>query len=114
MARLLGALLVAAGLFVSYAGVREMRRVGTTPSPRDETPELIVEGPFRYTRNPLYLGLNLVYAGLSLATGVLWALPLLVPLVFYMDRVIRHEERYLGERFGDEFREYRSRVRRWI
>lgn len=76
---------------------------------------LVTAGPFAWTRNPLYLALNLLYAGVALLLGLGWPL-LLMPLVVTALRilVIDKEERFLERRFPDAYGAYRARVRRWL
>jgi protein-S-isoprenylcysteine O-methyltransferase Ste14 len=76
---------------------------------------LVTHGPFRLSRNPMYLGLSLVYLGVTLLVNSVWPL-LLLPLVIAIlqPTVIRLEERYLGARFGTAYDEYCRRVRRWL
>jgi len=75
----------------------------------------VVTGPFRLSRNPLYLALTLMYVGLALLANALWVLVLLMPLLFMVHfGVVRREERYLERKFGDAYRAYRSRVRRYL
>jgi protein-S-isoprenylcysteine O-methyltransferase Ste14 len=78
-------------------------------------PRLITEGPFRYTRNPGYLSLTMIYAGIAALRNVLWAI-LLLPLVLYVIQreVMGREERYLERTFGEEYLVYKARVRRWV
>lgn len=91
------------------------RRHHTSVVPVRPTTTLIVNGPFRITRNPLYLGMIMLYAGVALWLDALWPLVLLLPLVFVIQQyVIRREERYLERTFGDPYRAYKGRVRRWI
>ena len=72
-------------------------------------------GPFRFTRNPLYLGLALLYLGIALWLGVLWPVVLLPALILLVQQVvILREEAYLESRFGEAYRAYRARVRRWF
>nr|MBA2578847.1 isoprenylcysteine carboxylmethyltransferase family protein [Euzebyaceae bacterium] len=79
------------------------------------TTALVAAGPYRFTRNPMYLGLSAGTAGVALITGNPWVLALLVPAVGVADAAfIRPEERYLERTFGDAYRAYRTRVRRWI
>jgi protein-S-isoprenylcysteine O-methyltransferase Ste14 len=76
---------------------------------------LVTSGPYRFTRNPMYLGMAFLYAGLALALGVIWALAFLPIVLIVVDRiVIPPEERYLEAKFGDEYCDYKRRVRRWI
>ena len=78
-------------------------------------PRLTTEGPFSYSRNPSYLALAAIYAGIAVLRNSLWTM-LLLPFVVYVIRreVIGREERYLERAFGEEYRAYRARVRRWI
>ncbi len=76
---------------------------------------LVTEGPYRFTRNPMYLGMALLYLGMSLAFGLLWAAAALVPVIVVVDRaVIQREEPYLASKHGAAYEAYRKRVRRWI
>jgi protein-S-isoprenylcysteine O-methyltransferase Ste14 len=75
----------------------------------------VTSGPYRLSRNPGYLGLALVYAGIAILSGALWALATLGPTLIVVDRgVILPEERYLSRRFGEEYSCYRRRTRRWL
>lgn len=90
-------------------------RSGTSPIPATPATALVTTGPYRYTRNPMYLGLAFLYAGIALVFGLLWALAALPVVLLIVDRVvIPPEERHLEARFGDEYRAYKTRVRRWI
>jgi protein-S-isoprenylcysteine O-methyltransferase Ste14 len=110
-----GMLLVALGVVVIAWATVTMRRAGESPNPTEPTRELVVDGPFRYSRNPLYLALALLYAGIALAFSSLWALALLVVVLVIMDRgVIASEERYLQGQMGDSYLQYKARVRRWL
>lgn len=78
-------------------------------------PQLTTEGPFRYSRNPAYLGLAMIYAGIAALRNSLWAI-LFLPLVLVVIQreVIGREERYLERAFGEEYLAYQARVRRWM
>jgi protein-S-isoprenylcysteine O-methyltransferase Ste14 len=90
-------------------------RTQQDPDPRTPTPELIVGGPYRFSRNPIYLGMTLLQAGIGLALGNLWIVLLLAPVLFVLQRaVIEPEETYLARRFGEAYAGYRARVRRWL
>ena len=88
-------------------------RTGLLPGQAAEA--LIDEGPYRISRNPLYVGLLVLSAGVALLAGSLWAL-LALPLEWVLLRwgAVLPEERYLSAKFGDSYAEYRSRVRRWV
>ena len=78
-------------------------------------PRLTTEGPFRYTRNPSYLALAMIYAGIAVLRNSLWAMLLLPFVVIVIQReVIGREERYLERTFGEEYLAYKGRVRRWV
>ncbi len=87
----------------------------TTVNPYAGASALCTRGPFRFSRNPIYLGDWFILMGVSLLLGTLWPL-VFAPLIWAMLRygVIRHEEAHLEARFGDAYRHYASRVRRWI
>jgi protein-S-isoprenylcysteine O-methyltransferase Ste14 len=112
------AILVAGVLaFMALAGgaVRRFRRAGTTENPFRPSTALVFEGPYRFTRNPMYLGMAAVYVGLAFVLGLMWALVFLPFVLLTVDRlVIAREERYLERKFGQEYVEYKGRVRRWI
>jgi protein-S-isoprenylcysteine O-methyltransferase Ste14 len=111
----LGALLVLGGLILLLLGARRFRAAGTNIPPTLPATALVVTGPFRWSRNPLYLAMILVYVGLAIAALSLWALLLAVPLVLLLNYgVIIREEAYLERKFGADYRAYRARVRRWI
>ncbi len=113
--RVAGWLLVAAGVSLSLAAVSAFRRLGTSPNPTRPTTALAWTGPYRFTRNPMYVGLALMSAGVAGIANALWPLVLL-PLVLAGVRrlVIDREERYLDAKFGEDYRRYRQRVRRWL
>ena len=92
-----------------------MKRAGT-PIHNARTPTALVEsGPFRITRNPMYLFGSIAYCGLALLLNELWALALL-PVVVAVTHygVVLKEEAFLERRFGNTYRQYRTRVRRWL
>jgi len=78
-------------------------------------PRLTTTGPFRYTRNPSYLALALIYAGIAVLRNSPWAMLLLPLVVIVIQReVIEREERYLERAFGEEYLDYKGKVRRWV
>ena len=105
--------LAAVGLVV--AGLRRFRSSGTPPAPWAPANVLVADGVYRWTRNPMYLGLSLLYAALALLFRSPAAAAILIPLVAVMNFiVIAREEAYLQRRFGPAYQEYKARVRRWI
>jgi protein-S-isoprenylcysteine O-methyltransferase Ste14 len=110
-------LLIMCGIAISVAGVLEFRRSRTTVNPLhpDKATVLVTEGIFRFTRNPMYLGMLLVLCGWALYLAS--PLSLLGPVVFvaYMNRFqVIPEERAMREKFGDQYAGYLLRVRRWL
>jgi protein-S-isoprenylcysteine O-methyltransferase Ste14 len=102
-----------AALVVSAAVLFVRHR--TTISPAGRAGPLIVDGPFRFTRNPMYLGMALLYLGVAATTNAAWPLLLLpLPLWVINRRIIPFEEETLDALFGDAYRAYRGRVRRWF
>jgi protein-S-isoprenylcysteine O-methyltransferase Ste14 len=107
-------MMVFAVLLVSWA-FRTMRRAGTNVDVHKPVLALVIQGPYRFTRNPMYVSLTLFYSGIGVAANALWVMCLL-PVVLGIMRsgVIVREERYLEGRFGEDYVRYKARVRRWI
>ena len=114
-ARVLGVSLLILNLGFGLPALRGMLQAKTSPNPNRPTTSLVLSGVYRLTRNPMYVGLTLVFAGLLIYFQVSWGL-LFVPLVVWLitNWVIVPEEKYLGEKFGEEYLQYKSKVRRWI
>ena len=110
-----GWVLIGAGMLVLLWALLTFARARTAILPSRPARMIVATGPFRYSRNPMYVGFSAVYIGLSLLMSMAWPL-LLLPLVLLSlyALVIRREEYYLGHAFGDEYGAYRSRVRRWL
>ncbi len=110
-----GVLGVAAFLFFDSAAMRRFQAAGTSPIPWRPSSALVTDGPYRFSRNPMYVGMAFLFAGLTFALGALVALALLPVVIVVIDRyVIAREEPYLERRFGEAYNEYRTRVRRWL
>jgi protein-S-isoprenylcysteine O-methyltransferase Ste14 len=110
-----GAALVMIGLTLAIWGALTLRAARTAIDPYKPTSAIVHTGPYRFTRNPLYLALLLLSVGITAWRNALWVLPLLVvALVVLQLGVIRREEAYLDRKFGDQYRIYRARVRRWL
>ncbi len=113
--RIVGWGLVAVAVLVSASAVFLFRRAGTTPNPTRPTTALVVRGPYRFTRNPMYVGFALLYIGVTLLVNSTWPFVFFPVMITLLDRlVIAREEAYLEEKFGDAYRSYKARVRRWI
>jgi protein-S-isoprenylcysteine O-methyltransferase Ste14 len=108
-------LLVVAGLAIVLAAIRNFARAGTRVEPWAPSSAIVSNGIYRFTRNPMYIGMALVMLGLALVIGspasvVMVAVGLIIVDLF----VIRREEAYLEAKFGEDYRAYRTRVRRWL
>ena len=112
---LLGWLAVGIGLVLFAWTLATFWHHRTTVNPYKAASTLCTGGPFRFSRNPIYVGDWFILAGVSLLMKTAWPL-LFTPLIWIMVRygVIRHEEAHLEARFGDAYRAYRARVRRWL
>ena len=110
-----GLALLLLGLAIVMWGRRALRAAGTNMNPTLPTTAIVTSGPFRFSRNPLYMALTLLYLGLALAVNTWWGIVVLVPLLILMHRgVVLREERYLEAKFGDSYRQYCSKVRRYL
>ncbi len=115
IARGLGWPLIGGGVLLLGWFEWEMRHAGTPANPYKPVSRIVTEGPFRYTRNPAYLSMTMIYAGVGALANALWAILLLPVALLVMRRgVIEREERYLERKFGEEYLRYKARVRRWI
>ena len=110
-----GVLLFVAGVAMMLAAAGLFRRLGTNAPPTQPTTLIVTTGPYRWTRNPMYLAMALIYAGLAIGFDGPIALTLLpLVLIIIQTQVIAREERYLEAKFGDEYRRYKVEVRRWL
>jgi protein-S-isoprenylcysteine O-methyltransferase Ste14 len=108
--------IVCVGLgFVGLPAVVAFRRANTSPKPWVPSTALVTAGPFRFTRNPMYLGFTLLYVGVTLWANAAWPL-LFLPIVLVVMHygVIVREEAYLARTFREEYQRYRALVRRWL
>jgi protein-S-isoprenylcysteine O-methyltransferase Ste14 len=106
--------LIGAGWF-STSAFRTMTQAQTAIDPAKPATAIVSDGFFRFSRNPLYLSLTLLYIGISLLFNALWALLLLLPLLVVVQiGVIQREEVYLERKFCDEYLRYKVQVHRWI
>ncbi|WP_250889167.1 isoprenylcysteine carboxylmethyltransferase family protein [Mesorhizobium sp. dw_380] len=110
-----GAVLAMCGFVIIFMAAGRFQAAGTNIPPTLPTTALVVDGIYRRTRNPFYLGTTLIYLGLGVAAGSFWAIGLVVPLLWVINTgVVAREERYLERKFGDAYRSYKGRVRRWV
>ena len=111
---------VGGGLFVlavalAVWAIVTIREAGTQFDVHKPTTAIVENGPYRFTRNPIYLGMFLSQAGIAIGFGDLWVLATLVPFYFVLRHgVVAREEPYLERKFGPIYLGYKSRVRRWL
>ncbi len=110
-----GLAFVVIGVALAIWGRNTLVSAGTNVNPTRPATTIVDSGPYRFTRNPLYVSLTVMYVGLTLAFDTWWGFILLVPVLIVMHvAVIRREERYLENKFGEAYRRYRERVRRYL
>ena len=110
-----GAVLFGAGAVIAGWGLVLFRQARTTTVPGQSSAQLVTSGPYRFTRNPMYVGLGLAYLGEAALLKQMWPAILLPLTIAYVNwTVIPLEESRLEEVFADQYRDYRARVRRWI
>ena len=110
-----GLALSVVALALARWGRRTMKAAGTNINPALPATTVVMSGPFRYSRNPLYVALTILFLGLTLAANTWWGVVVLVPLSAVLHvGIVRREERYLERKFGDSYRNYRSKVRRYV
>jgi protein-S-isoprenylcysteine O-methyltransferase Ste14 len=107
--------LILIGLALAAAGIRDFSRAGTPVPTNQPTRALVTTGIHGWTRNPIYLGMFLVYGGIGVAARSPWILIFTLPLAITIRYgVVAREEAYLERRFGGAYRDYKTRVRRWL
>jgi len=112
---LFGILFLAAGLVLNIRADSHFKSAETTVKPFQESNALVTSGVFKFSRNPMYVGMALALAGIAILLGTLSPWPIVVIFVVVLDQVfIRKEEVMLSKTFGEDFEQYRQRVRRWI
>ena len=106
---------IGVGLALALWGIVTFRRARTTMFPFRPASALVRDGPYAFSRNPMYIGMTLGYLGLSMVFNTLWPI-MVLPVVLWalVKLVISREEAYLEAVFGDEYRAYRRDVRRWL
>ena len=114
-AALIGVIIMIISFIFGLPAVLNMLAAKTTPNPHRPTTALVFSGTYRFSRNPMYIGLNLLYAGLMTYLQLPWGLVFL-PVVIWLitSWVIVPEEKYLEQKFGTEYLNYKLTVRRWI
>ena len=113
--RWLGAVPIVLGIALAVVASQQFARAGTNILPLSKSTALVTTGAFAFTRNPMYVGMNLVLAGIALMLNSVWpwlVLPAFLALLYL--RFIRHEEVLMEATFGEQYRAYRAKVRRFI
>jgi protein-S-isoprenylcysteine O-methyltransferase Ste14 len=111
----LGALVFVLALALAVWALDTITRAGSNVPTNRPTTAIVESGPYRFTRNPIYLGMFGGLVGLAIAFDNLWLLLMLVPFALVIRYgVVAREEAYLERKFGDVYRRYRRRVRRWL
>ncbi len=110
-----GAVLIILPILIMPPVLIRFRRAGTPFDVRKTASALITDGPYRFSRNPSYVSLTLLYVGLGVVLNTVWVLLLVIPVLLIMHfGVVLREERHLEARFGEEYVRYKSAVRRWL
>jgi protein-S-isoprenylcysteine O-methyltransferase Ste14 len=110
-----GGSLALVGFALMALSLREFRRAGTSVIPGEPSTVLLESGPYRFTRNPIYIGFVIFYFGLAIMLTSAWMLVLLIPVLIILQRgVVEREEAYLQAKFGAAYRKYQARVPRWL
>jgi len=113
--RVVGFVMVGVGIAIAFSALGIFRKTNTTTVPHETPSTLVISGPYRFTRNPMYVGLTLVYLGVAGTRNEIWpviVLPLLLAYINYL--VIPVEEKNLHGVFGVEYLKYGERVGRWL
>lgn len=111
----LGILFTVLGFLIPSLCLIKFKKAETNVEPWKPANKLLIEGFYKFSRNPIYVGLLMVGVGISVLVNSLWMLLILIPFVFLLHiLVIQKEEVYLESRFGNDYLEYKKQVRRWI
>ena len=111
----LGGSLILVAIVLFTLSVRQFLAAGTAIQTHRPTTTILRTGPYRLSRNPIYLSFTLLYIGIGVWVNSAWLLGILIPtLVVISYGVIAKEERYLAQKFGDEYLRYKTSVRRWL
>jgi protein-S-isoprenylcysteine O-methyltransferase Ste14 len=110
----LGSVLVVAAVMLFFLSVRKFWAVGTPVPGNRPTTAIVRAGPYRFSRNPIYVAFSLLQLGIAAWVNSLWLIATLIVAIALMTVVILREERYLERKFGTEYLDYKARVRRWL
>jgi protein-S-isoprenylcysteine O-methyltransferase Ste14 len=111
----IGSAMVAAAIVLFWLSVHALRAAGTPVPGNQPTTNIVWKGPFRFSRNPIYLSFFVLQLGIALWISSVWMVATLIPAAAVVSRVVvAREERYLESRFGQQYSSYRDSVRRWL
>ena len=110
----IGLPIIGISIVVLISAALTLVRAGTALDPEKVTTKIVTHGPYRFTRNPLYLFLAIIYVGITISVNTIWPLFFLPVSLVLISLVMRQEERYLDGKFGQEYLDYKARVRRWM
>ena len=111
----LGTLCILVSIVLVVTAMRAFRKAKTNIDTRKPTTSIVTAGPYRFSRNPIYLSMTLLFVGIAILVNSLWILLALIPVLVMMRfGVIDREEIYLAKKFGEEYIRYKARVRRWL
>ncbi len=107
--------LIGLSIMVAASCLLSMKRVGTNVDVYKPSTAIVTDGAYGFSRNPIYLSLTTLYIGVAFLISMIWPLLVLpIALLIMQSGVIKREERYLAEKFGAEYLQYKAKVRRWI
>ncbi len=113
--RMLGIPLILTGLLLGGSAFRAQRKAGTRPNPDQPVTALVESGPYQFTRNPMYLGMGAMIGGVAFLLNAIWGVLLAPAFLLILDRgQVKREEAYMERKFGDDYCQYKHRVRRWL
>jgi len=112
---IIGSVLILVSILLVPTFLIQFKKAGTTFDVRKSATTLITNGPYRYSRNPAYISLTLLYLGLGAFFHNAWIIVIVIPVLLIMDLwIVRKEERHLEAKFGEEYLRYKSVVHRWL
>lgn len=111
----IGVVFILVGVILVVTSFQVLRNANTNIDVREPVMDIVTSGPYRFSRNPIYLAMTILFIGIGILVNSLWILIILVPIIFVMEfGVIAREEKYLARKFGDKYTRYKTQVRKWI